>query len=341
MKGASDDAPVTYEDPATKEKTTHGTADGRKACLHHCVTYTATQAIVAGLGARALGIRVHPGAAAAALALSFGTHYIADRRVPGHGVLEKLADKTGKTNFYKLASHGMNGAFHLDILCTNGGSQGRQVLWGGRGRRSLDFQDDSRATDGPVLVHRDRLAGLEVSPLRGVEGCKSHRGTLAGPQCGSELDPQECDVEVLLTGWSAISDVPHRPQDTGSGEVCLPSVLVGWPKREVGADDPIASLVAAPVAPGRASLHPHLLGGRGEAFPELERKRVDVAEFLQDSEGHLPLILGEVVPDVVDRDVVLRGDLCGDQQGGGFQQLGDVHALILDHGLLVAAGGAR
>ncbi|MGW4766017.1 hypothetical protein ACWEPD_30610 [Streptomyces pseudogriseolus] len=29
-------------------------------------------------------------------------------------VLEKLADKTGKTNFYKLASHGMNGAFHLD-----------------------------------------------------------------------------------------------------------------------------------------------------------------------------------------------------------------------------------
>lgn len=114
VKGASDDCPVTYEDPQTKEKTTHGTADGRKACLHHCLTYTATQAIVAGLGARALGIRVHPGAAAAALALSFGTHYIADRRVPGHGVLEKLADKTGKTSFYKLADFGMNGAFHLD-----------------------------------------------------------------------------------------------------------------------------------------------------------------------------------------------------------------------------------
>ncbi|MBX4175568.1 hypothetical protein [Streptomyces geysiriensis] len=29
-------------------------------------------------------------------------------------VLEKLADKTGKTNLHKLASHGMNGAFHLD-----------------------------------------------------------------------------------------------------------------------------------------------------------------------------------------------------------------------------------
>ncbi len=38
MKGASDDAPVTYEDPATKEKSTHGTADGRKACLHHCLS---------------------------------------------------------------------------------------------------------------------------------------------------------------------------------------------------------------------------------------------------------------------------------------------------------------
>lgn len=114
VKAASDDAPVTYDNPATGQKTTHGTADGRKACLHHCLTCTATQAIVAGLGARALGIRIHPAAAAAALAVSCGTHYIADRRVPSHGVLEKLADKTGKSSFYHLADHGMNGAFHLD-----------------------------------------------------------------------------------------------------------------------------------------------------------------------------------------------------------------------------------
>ncbi|CAM5727415.1 hypothetical protein SALBM217S_01926 [Streptomyces griseoloalbus] len=101
VKGASDDHPVTYEDPATKETTTHGTADGRKACLHHCLTYTATQAVVAGLGARALGIRVHPGAAAAALALSLGTHYIADRRVPGRRQPTGSAaspTRTGKTN---------------------------------------------------------------------------------------------------------------------------------------------------------------------------------------------------------------------------------------------------
>ncbi|MEU6444785.1 hypothetical protein [Streptomyces sp. NPDC047046] len=120
VKGASDDCPVTYEDPATQEKTVHGTVDGRAACLHHCLTYTATQAIVAGLGARVLGIKVHPGAAAAALALSFGTHYIADRRVPGKGVLEKLAARTGKSNFYKLADFGMNGAFHLDSTWHHG-----------------------------------------------------------------------------------------------------------------------------------------------------------------------------------------------------------------------------
>lgn len=35
VKGASDDHPVTYVDPATDEKTVHGTADGRKACLKH------------------------------------------------------------------------------------------------------------------------------------------------------------------------------------------------------------------------------------------------------------------------------------------------------------------
>ncbi|MEW1724705.1 hypothetical protein [Streptomyces sp. NPDC093109] len=113
VKGATDQTPVTYEDPESKKKTTHGTADGRKACLHHCLTYTATQAAAAGIGARALGIRIHPGAAAAALALSGITHYIADRRVPG-GVLETLAEKTGKGALYRLADHGLNGAFHLD-----------------------------------------------------------------------------------------------------------------------------------------------------------------------------------------------------------------------------------
>ncbi|MFJ4343159.1 hypothetical protein [Streptomyces sp. NPDC088915] len=114
VKGASDKDRVTYEDPRTKKTTTHGTSDGRKACLEHCLTYTATQALVAGLGARALGLRIHPAAAAAALAVSFTTHYAADRRVPGKGVLEKLATKTGKGGFYRLADHGINGAFHLD-----------------------------------------------------------------------------------------------------------------------------------------------------------------------------------------------------------------------------------
>ncbi|APE26785.1 hypothetical protein [Streptomyces venezuelae] len=120
VKGASDDHPVTYEDPVTGKKTVHGTSDGRRACLEHCVTYTATQAIVAGLGAWALGIKVHPAAAAAALAVSFGTHYAADRRVPGRGLVEKLATKTGKGGFYKLADFGMNGSFHLDSAWHHG-----------------------------------------------------------------------------------------------------------------------------------------------------------------------------------------------------------------------------
>ncbi|MEU2469266.1 hypothetical protein ABZ580_34565 [Streptomyces sp. NPDC012486] len=120
VKSASDEHPVTYTDPRTKQETTHGTADGRQACLHHCLTYTATQAIMVGAGARALGIRVHPAAAAAALAVSFGTHYAADRRVPGKGLLEKLATRTGSTDFYHLASHGMNGAFQLDSAWHHG-----------------------------------------------------------------------------------------------------------------------------------------------------------------------------------------------------------------------------
>ncbi|WP_128977366.1 hypothetical protein [Streptomyces roseicoloratus] len=114
VKGATDDKPVylTTDDP-DDEPTVHGTTDGIKACAWHCLTYTATQALAVGAGARVLGIRLHPGAAAAALALSFVTHYAADRRVPD-GLLETLATKTGKGNFWRLADHGINGAYCLD-----------------------------------------------------------------------------------------------------------------------------------------------------------------------------------------------------------------------------------
>jgi hypothetical protein len=97
----------------TRQCTTH------LQTIENCLTYTATQALAVGAGARVLGIRLHPGAAAAALALSFVTHYAADRRVPG-GLLETLATKTGKGNFWGLADHGINGAYCLDSAWHHG-----------------------------------------------------------------------------------------------------------------------------------------------------------------------------------------------------------------------------
>uniref|UniRef100_UPI003F491B79 hypothetical protein n=1 Tax=Streptomyces sp. CA-136453 TaxID=3240050 RepID=UPI003F491B79 len=111
-KGATDAAPVecTHEDGT---KVTVGTAGGRRACLHHVLQYSATQGLVLAAGTRVLGIRLHPAAFAAALAVSGLTHYAADRRVP-KGLLQRLAKATGKERFYKLADHGMNGAYCLD-----------------------------------------------------------------------------------------------------------------------------------------------------------------------------------------------------------------------------------
>jgi hypothetical protein len=94
VKGASDDHPVTYEDPDTKEKTTHGTADGRMACLHHCLTYG--HAGDRGWGRRPRLVSGSTRAATVALAVSFGTHHAADRRVPGEGdpsVLDQAANR--------------------------------------------------------------------------------------------------------------------------------------------------------------------------------------------------------------------------------------------------------
>ncbi|MDT0347538.1 hypothetical protein [Streptomyces litchfieldiae] len=113
VKGATDDATVTVVDEVTDAKTVHGTADGTRACVWHCLTYTATQGVVLVAGSRAVGVRLRPGAVAAALAVSGITHYIADRRVP-NGVLQRLSTRLGKGRFYRLADHGMNGAYALD-----------------------------------------------------------------------------------------------------------------------------------------------------------------------------------------------------------------------------------
>lgn len=120
VKGATDAKPVFMPaaDPDA-DPVAYGTADGVKACAWHCLTYTATQAVAVGVGARVLGIRLHPGAATAALALSFATHYVADRRVPD-GLLQKLADKSGKGTFFRLADRGINGAYCLDAAWHHG-----------------------------------------------------------------------------------------------------------------------------------------------------------------------------------------------------------------------------
>jgi hypothetical protein len=119
IKGATDDSPVTLVDPETGTKTVHGTVDGRKACARHCLTYTATQAAALVAGSRALGLRLRPGPVAAALTISYVTHYAADRRVPG-GLLQRLADATGKGRFWRLADHGINGAYALDAAWHHG-----------------------------------------------------------------------------------------------------------------------------------------------------------------------------------------------------------------------------
>lgn len=111
-KGATDEAPVTYKDDDADEVTV-GTRGGRAACARHCLTYSATQGLVLAVGSRLLGIRLNPAAVAGAIAISGLTHFAADRRVP-NGLLHRLAKVSGKERFYKLADHGINGAYCLD-----------------------------------------------------------------------------------------------------------------------------------------------------------------------------------------------------------------------------------
>jgi hypothetical protein len=85
------------------------------------------------------------------------------------------------------------------------------------------------------------------------------------------------------------------------------------------------------MAPPRAPLQPKPLSRFGELFPEGQRKRAGVPEFLRQVQGDLPLVVDEVVPDVSHRDVVLGGGLFRNQQRSCFEQLRNVHGLIVDH----------
>lgn len=83
---------------------------GRRACAAHVATYTATAALVVGAVAWRTGMHLSPVAVAVGLAVSAGSHYIADRRTP----LVWLADRLGTGRFVRTAGGGISGAYLLD-----------------------------------------------------------------------------------------------------------------------------------------------------------------------------------------------------------------------------------
>jgi hypothetical protein len=69
---------LIQRDTDARDKGTHGPA-GRAACARHVATYTATQALALLAADRGLRLGLNWRRAAAGLALSAGTHYLADR----------------------------------------------------------------------------------------------------------------------------------------------------------------------------------------------------------------------------------------------------------------------
>jgi hypothetical protein len=93
---------LVQRDTDARDKGKPGPA-GRAACLRHVTSYTATQALALLAADRGLRLRLNWKRAAAALALSAGTHYLADRcagqwATGGHGapLLVRAAHAAGK-----------------------------------------------------------------------------------------------------------------------------------------------------------------------------------------------------------------------------------------------------
>ena len=71
---------------------------GRRACASHVATLTVTQTLALFVGAHVVGEKLSARRVAAGLAVNAISHYWADRR----STLARLADRTGKGEFYRL-----------------------------------------------------------------------------------------------------------------------------------------------------------------------------------------------------------------------------------------------
>jgi len=94
------------------------TPDGRRACVGHVATLTATKALALLATTRAAGLRLSPGRTVAAIALDAVTHYWIDRRFTLRGLAKALNPINGEGGFYdagdgKAAPCG-TGAYALD-----------------------------------------------------------------------------------------------------------------------------------------------------------------------------------------------------------------------------------
>lgn len=87
----------------------HTSAEGRRACAAHCLSYVALQGLAVLGGSAATGTRLRYGRVAAGLALSGLSHYYADRRRP----LKALAARARKSEFWEMGGE-LGGNFHLD-----------------------------------------------------------------------------------------------------------------------------------------------------------------------------------------------------------------------------------
>lgn len=83
---------------------------GRRACAAHVASYTLTLAACLALAAWWLGMPVSPARAAAGLAVSAVTHYVADRRRP----LQRIAIAIGKHDYHQAGTGLATGAAYLD-----------------------------------------------------------------------------------------------------------------------------------------------------------------------------------------------------------------------------------
>lgn len=162
------------------------------------------------------------------------------------------------------------------------------------------------------------------------QGKKSHPCAPSPLQRIAALHPEAGDAEQRFPFRCVTADVPHRPEKSTRRDRRCTAPVFGGQQAKFSQKGTGTYLTAPPFTPDGIRLKPHQAGAIGQQTPELWRPRMNVTQFFEKDQGHLPLVVLQVFQHISYADAMFSLGV-GGTETGSLQKRGilEVHDPIV------------